>query len=65
MKPLKEIFARIWALWGIITFIVTFLVVFIPSMFTYLFPGKKGQYAFIIISRIWMRSWLFLVACPL
>jgi 1-acyl-sn-glycerol-3-phosphate acyltransferase len=65
MKIVKEIFGRIWALWGIITFIATFLVIFIPSMLTYLIPGKKGQGIFIIISRIWMRIWLFLIACPL
>jgi 1-acyl-sn-glycerol-3-phosphate acyltransferase len=64
MKIFKEIFARIWALWGMITFIATFLVIFIPSMITYAIPGKKGQHIFIIISRIWMRAWLFLVACP-
>jgi 1-acyl-sn-glycerol-3-phosphate acyltransferase len=34
-------------------------------MLTHLVPGKKGQHAFIIISRIWMRVWLFLVACPI
>ena len=34
-------------------------------MFTHLIPGKKGQHIFIIISRIWMRVWLFLIACPL
>ncbi len=65
MKLLKEIFGRIWALWGIVTFITTFLIIFIPSMLTYLIPGKKGQHIFIIISRIWMRIWLFLIACPL
>jgi 1-acyl-sn-glycerol-3-phosphate acyltransferase len=65
MKLLKEIFGRIWALWGIATFIGTFLIIFIPSMLTYLVPGKRGQHIFIIISRIWMRIWLFLIACPL
>lgn len=34
-------------------------------MLTYLIPGKRGQHIFIIISRIWMRVWLFLIACPL
>src|SRR5687767_14663410 len=65
MNILKEIFGRIWALWGMASFIVTFLLIFIPSMCTYLMPGKKGQHIFIIISRIWMRIWLFLIACPL
>jgi 1-acyl-sn-glycerol-3-phosphate acyltransferase len=65
MKLFKEIFGRTWALWGILTFIATFLIIFIPSMLTYLIPGKRGQEIFIIISRMWMRVWLFLVACPL
>jgi len=65
MKLIKEFFGRIWAFWGIVTFIGTFLIIFIPSMLTHLIPGKKGQHIFIIISRIWMRVWLFLVACPL
>lgn len=60
-----EIFARIWALWGIITFLVTFLIIFIPSMLTYCIKGKKGQYIFILISRWWMRFWLTLIGCPL
>jgi 1-acyl-sn-glycerol-3-phosphate acyltransferase len=65
MKLVREIFGRIWALWGIASFIATFLLIFIPSMLTWLSPGKKAQHIFIIISRIWMRLWLFLVACPL
>jgi 1-acyl-sn-glycerol-3-phosphate acyltransferase len=65
MRIFKEIFGRVWAVWGMISFIVTFLIIFIPSMLTYTIPGKKGQAIFITISRIWMRVWLFLVACPL
>ncbi|MCZ2225075.1 MAG: 1-acyl-sn-glycerol-3-phosphate acyltransferase [Chitinophagales bacterium] len=63
MKLLKNIFARIWALWGIVTFIISFLIVYIPSMVTYLIPGKKGQTIFIYISRIWMNVWLTLIGC--
>ncbi len=65
MKIFREIFGRIWALWGLISFIVTFLVIFIPSMITYLIPDPKGQYIFIRISKIWMIVWLHLVGCPL
>jgi 1-acyl-sn-glycerol-3-phosphate acyltransferase len=65
MRLLKEIFGRLWAFWGITSFIATFLIIFLPSMATYLIPGKTGQHIFIIISRIWMRVWLFLIACPL
>lgn len=64
MRLLKEIFARIWAVWGLLTFIITFLVIFIPSMIAYLIPDPNGTAYFIFISRVWMRVWLFLVACP-
>jgi 1-acyl-sn-glycerol-3-phosphate acyltransferase len=65
MKLFKEIFARIWALWSILTFVVTFLIIFLPSMATYLIPGKKGHAIFILLGKIWMRVWMFLIACPL
>ena len=60
----KNIFGRIWALWGIITFITTFLIIFIPSMLSYLMPEKKGQDYFIAVSRWWMNVWLILIGCP-
>lgn len=59
-----EIFARIWALWGLISFVGTFLVIFLPSMLAYLIPGRQGQLYFIAVSRIWMNVWLTLVGCP-
>lgn len=59
----KEIFARIWAVWGLVSFLATFLIIFIPSMLTYLVKGNKGQYIFIIISKIWMKVWLTLIGC--
>lgn len=65
MNVIKNIFARIWALWGMISFVATFLIIFIPSMITYLLPDPKGQDLFIKISRLWMRVWLLLVGCPL
>jgi len=60
----ENIFGRIWACWGIITFIVTFLIIFIPSMCSYLLPEKKGQTYFIAVSRWWMNFWLILIGCP-
>jgi 1-acyl-sn-glycerol-3-phosphate acyltransferase len=59
----NEIFARIWAVWGLLSFFTTFLIIFIPSMLTYLIKGNKGQYVFILISKVWMRTWLFLIGC--
>src|SRR5687767_10486198 len=63
MYTAKNVFARIWALWGLITFVITFLIIFIPSMISYLIPGTKGQWYFIRVSRVWMNVWLFLVGC--
>lgn len=65
MKIFKEIFARFWALWGLISFVATFLLIFIPSMIAYLIPGRKGQAYFIYVSRIWMNIWLALIGCRL
>lgn len=65
MTILKNIFGRIWAVWGILSFVGTFLIIFIPTMCTYLIPDPKGSDIFIKMSRIWMRVWLTLVACPL
>lgn len=61
---LTKIFARVWALWGLMTFIITFIIIFLPSMVAYLIPGKKGQVYFIAVSKIWMNVWLRLIGCP-
>ncbi len=62
---LKNIFARLWALWGLISFMVSFLIFFLPSMLSHLYKDeKKGQAFFIAVSRWWMNIWLALVGCP-
>lgn len=53
------------ALWALLTFMITFLIIFIPSMLCWLVPEPKGQDLFILIARWWMRIWLPLVGCPL
>ncbi len=64
MRIIKEIAGRIWAVWGIVSFAITFLIIFIPSMFTYLIPDPRGSVIFIRIARLWMDVWLRLVGCP-
>ncbi len=64
MKITRDIFGRIWAIWGMISFIVTFFIFFIPSMITWLLPDPAGQRLFIGIARLWMNIWLRLVGCP-
>lgn len=62
---IKNIFARFWALWALLSFVITFLIFFLPSMASHLFKDyKKGQAFFIAVSRWWMNVWLNLVGCP-
>lgn len=63
MKIIKEIAGRIFALWALLTFVLTFLLIFIPFLFTWLIPEPKGQEIFIRISRWWMLLWLYLTGC--
>ena len=60
----KNIFGRIWALWGLISFLITFLIIFLPSMLSHLMDDPKGQKYFIAVSKLWMNVWLFLIGCP-
>ena len=62
---IKNIACRVWATWGLFTFIATFMIIFLPSMLAYLIPDPKGTAYFIKLAKIWMRTWLFLVGCPL
>ena len=64
MKIIKNVFARIWAVWGLLTFLISFLIIFLPSMIAYLLPDPGGQDYFIRLSRYWMNTWLFLIGCP-
>lgn len=65
MKFFKEIAGRIWAVWGLLTFIITFFIFFLPSMLAYLIPDPKGTAYFIRLAKAWMRVWFFLIACPI
>jgi 1-acyl-sn-glycerol-3-phosphate acyltransferase len=64
MSTIRNIFARLWAAWGLLTFVATFLLFFLPSMVSYAMPDPGGQAYFIRVSRYWMNLWLFLVGCP-
>lgn len=64
MKTIKNVFGFIWAIWGLVSFLVTFLVIIIPAMLTHLIKEPRGQEYFIALSRLWMNVWLFLVGCP-
>ena len=65
MKILKNIFGAFWAVWGIITFCVTLLIVVIPICITYLIKEPLGTEIFRQISKVWMSCWLALIGSPL
>lgn len=65
LKLFKNIFARIWAFWGIVWFITTMIIFYLPMVLTGLGkePGKSNS--FLLVSRWWMQCWLPLVGCLL
>lgn len=65
MNLFKNIFCRLWAVWGIIAFSATLLVIVIPIYITFLIKEPLGTEIFRRISAAWMRVYLFLIGCPL
>lgn len=65
MKIFKNIAGAIWAVWGLITFSVTLLIVVIPVCITFLIKEPAGTEAFRQITKIWMTVWLTLIGSPL
>lgn len=63
---LLEIFGRLWAIWGLILFVVTMLLFMIPFLlFSYFQPDPQKTRRFVIYSRVWMRIYLTGIGCPL
>lgn len=63
---IKNILGRILAVWGIIWFVVTMLLFYIPfAIMYYFFKDPQRVRIFIAASRIWMGVFLPLVGCPL
>src|ERR1700740_298781 len=65
MRRLKDIFARIWALYAVLVFFATMLVVILPILASFLVPEPAGTELFRRVSKAWMQCWLRLVGCPL
>lgn len=66
MQTFKNIFGRVWAVWGAFLFIVTMLIFLIPFfLFVYFQKEPKKTNRFIRYSRVWMDIYLALIGCPL
>lgn len=64
MNFIKNIFARIWAVWAIILFVVTMLLFIIPFTIFYYLPEPRRTRLFIAWARVWMGIFLPLIGCP-
>jgi 1-acyl-sn-glycerol-3-phosphate acyltransferase len=61
-----NVFARIWAVWVIIAFVVTMLLFLLPFLlFSYAKKDPKRARRFISMSRVWMGIFLPLAGSPL
>lgn len=65
MKIFRELFGRLWAIWGAILFIVTMLLFMIPFLIIRLLPEPKMTRYFIGFSKVWMQIFLNGIGCPL
>src|SRR4051812_25987378 len=65
MKIIKNILGALWAVWGIITFSVTLLVIILPVCITFLLKEPRGTSVYRQITKVWMNVWLALVGSPL
>jgi 1-acyl-sn-glycerol-3-phosphate acyltransferase len=65
MQVVKNALGRIWAVWALSTFVISFLIILGPSLLTGIIPDPKGQDYFIKIARAWIRIWLFIIGCKL
>ena len=65
MEILKNIFGAFWALWSLISFSATLIIIVIPVCITFLIKEPAGTEAFRQITKLWMNVWLTLIGSPL
>ncbi len=62
---LKQILARIWALYALIIFVATMMIFVWPITFSFILPEPLGMKVFKSTSGFWMRGFLWLIGCPM
>jgi 1-acyl-sn-glycerol-3-phosphate acyltransferase len=61
----KDIFGRIWALWGLIIFVPSLMVFVWPIVLSFIIPRPVGIYVFQYTARFWMAGFLYAISCPM
>jgi len=64
MSWLKNILARLYAFYGLLLFLVSLLIMFIPMWLVSLLPEPKRMRCFFVLARGWMAVFMPLVFCP-
>ena len=64
-KLFVSLFARIWALWALVLFISTLLIVILFYLPCFLLKDPAKAYWHRWVSRVWMYLYLHLIGCPL
>lgn len=65
MTILKNILGRVFALWALLTFCISMLIILLPAWTMGLYPEPKRTKMFINLSRLWMGVWLPLAGIKL
>jgi 1-acyl-sn-glycerol-3-phosphate acyltransferase len=64
MSWLKNILARLYAVYGLLLFLITVVIMFIPMWVISLLPDPKRMRWFFVLARGWMKVFMPLVFCP-
>ena len=65
MKILREIAGRLWAVWALLLFAASMLVIIWFYLFCFLMPEPRAAKWHRQVSRVWMVFFLNLIGCPL
>lgn len=64
MNWFKNIAGRVYAVYGLLLFAATLLIVFIPIWIFSLMPDPRKTRYFLNLGRVWMRFYMPLIGCP-
>jgi 1-acyl-sn-glycerol-3-phosphate acyltransferase len=64
MNWLKNILGRVYAVYGLLLFLVTVLIMILPTWIISLYPEPRKTRYFLGMARIWMRFFMPMVFCP-
>jgi len=65
MTIVKNIFGRVFAFWAMLWFLITMLLVILPTWLLGMIKEPKRTFLFIQLARMWMAVWLPLVGIRL